>query len=69
VPGTLDTFLKDSYGYLKFNVSSPAVGLLISRQGPANQALNRWSGIRTLHKTQVGAATLTAPCFPPFCGF
>jgi hypothetical protein len=69
VPGNLDTFLKDSYGYLKFNVSSPAVGLLISKQGPANQAGNRWSGIRTLHKTAVGAATLSAPCFPPFCGF
>jgi hypothetical protein len=69
VPGNLDTFLKDSYGYLKFNVSAPAVGLLISRQGPPNQPLNRWSGIRTLHKTAVGTATLVTPCFPPFCGF
>jgi FlaG/FlaF family flagellin (archaellin) len=69
VPGTLDTFLKNSYGYLKFQVSAPAVGLLLSRQAPANQAANRWSGIRTLHKTQVGSATLTARCFPPFCGF
>jgi hypothetical protein len=69
VPGNLETFLKDSYGYLKFNVSAPAVGLLISRQGPPNQANNRFSGIRTLHKTAVGTATLAAPCFPPFCGF
>jgi hypothetical protein len=69
VPGNLDTFLKDSYGYLKFNVSSPAVGLLISKQGPANQGVNRFSGIRALHKTAVGGATLVAPCFPPFCGF
>jgi hypothetical protein len=69
VPGNLTTFLKDSYGYLKFNVSAPAVGLLISVQGPANQVNNRWSGIRTLHKTNVGTATLVAPCFPPFCGF
>jgi hypothetical protein len=59
VPGNLDTFLKDSYGYLKF----------ISKQGPANQGINRFSGIRTLHKTAVGTATLLAPCFPPFCGF
>jgi hypothetical protein len=69
VPGNLDTFLKDSYGYLKFSVSSPAVGLLHSKQGPANQGQNRWSGVRTLHKTAVGTAVLTAPCFPPFCGF
>jgi hypothetical protein len=69
VPGNLDTFLKDSYGYLKFNVATPAVGLLHSKQGPANQGKNRWSGVRTLHKTAVGTATLVAPCFPPFCGF
>jgi DNA-binding beta-propeller fold protein YncE len=69
VPGNLATFLKDSYGYLKFNVTNPAVGLLVSRQGLASQAANRFSGIRTLHKTQVGAGVLLAPCFPPFCGF
>jgi hypothetical protein len=69
VPGNLATFLKDSYGYLKFNVTNPAVGLLVSRQGAAGQAANRFSGIRTLHKTQVGAGVLLAPCFPPFCGF
>jgi hypothetical protein len=68
VPGSLNSFLKDSYGYLKIN-TTPAVGLLMSRQGAANQAQNRFSGIRTLHKTQVSSATLTAPCFPPFCGF
>jgi hypothetical protein len=68
VPVNINTFLKDSYGYLKFS-TSPAVGLLISRQGAANQSVNRFSGIRALHKTQVSSATLTAPCFPPFCGF
>jgi DNA-binding beta-propeller fold protein YncE len=62
VPGSLDAFLKDSYGYLKFT-TTPAVGLL------AHQVNNHFSGFRTLHKTQVGSATLTAPCFPPFCGF
>jgi hypothetical protein len=68
VPGSLNNFLKDSYGYLKLT-TTPAVGLLMSRQNPANLAINRFAGIRTLHKTQVAAATLTAPCFPPFCGF
>jgi DNA-binding beta-propeller fold protein YncE len=62
VPGSLDAFLKDSYGYLKFT-TTPAVGLL------AHRVNNHFSGFRTLHKTQVGSATLTAPCFPPFCGF
>jgi len=65
--GGYNNFLKDSYGYLKFNVTSPAVGLLISRQGAAGQPINRFSGIRTLHKTQVGSATLSMPVFPPFC--
>lgn len=65
--GGYNNFLKDSYGYLKFNVTSPAVGLLISKQGVAGQPINRFSGIRTLHKTLVGAATLSLPVFPPFC--
>ena len=65
--GGYNNFLKDSYGYLKFNVTSPAVGLLISKQGAAGQPINRFSGIRTLHKTQVGSATLSLPVFPPFC--
>jgi hypothetical protein len=69
VPGDITTFLKNSYGYLKFNTNVGAVGLLLSAQGPANQPNNRWSGIRTLHKTNVGSATLVVPMFPPFCGF
>jgi hypothetical protein len=68
VPGNLNNFLKGSYGYIKFN-SSPAVGLLLSQQGAANQMINRWSGIRLLHKTNVGPATLVTPCFPPFCAY
>lgn len=70
VPAGYNAFLKGSYGYIKFNVTSPAVGLLISVQGaPANYPNNRFAGIRTLHKTNVGAATLTSPVFPPFCVF
>jgi len=65
--GNYNNFLKDSYGYIKFNVTSPAVGLLISKQGAAGSQVNRFSGIRTLHKTAVGAATLSSPIFPPFC--
>jgi hypothetical protein len=69
VPGPLTAFLKDSYGYMKFNVSAPAVGLLISRQSALGSAQNRWAGVRTLHKTAVRPATLAAPMFPPFCGY
>jgi hypothetical protein len=69
VPGPLTAFLKDSYGYLKFNVSAPAVGLLVSRQSALGNARNRFSGIRALHKTAVGTATLAMPTFPPFCGY
>ncbi|HYE73258.1 MAG TPA: hypothetical protein VEF04_08005, partial [Blastocatellia bacterium] len=66
--GGYNNFLKDSYGYLKFNVTSPAVGLLISKQGPVlDYPFGRFSGIRTLHKTQIGTATLLMPVFPPFC--
>jgi hypothetical protein len=68
VPGNINTFLKGDFGYLKFN-TTPAVGLLISKQGAANSNVNQFSGIRTLHKTNVGEATLITPCFPPFCGF
>jgi hypothetical protein len=69
VPGPLTAFLKDSYGYLKLNVSAPAVGLLISRQSAPGNARNRWAGVRGLHKTAVGTATLAMPMFPPFCGY
>jgi hypothetical protein len=69
VPGPLTNFLKDSYGYLKFNVSGPAVGLLLSRQAAGNATKNRYAGVRALHKTATGAATLRMPMFPPFCGF
>jgi hypothetical protein len=31
--------------------------------------VNRWAGIHTLHKTNVGAATLVMPMLSPFCGF
>ncbi|HYE73313.1 MAG TPA: hypothetical protein VEF04_08280, partial [Blastocatellia bacterium] len=67
VPGSFDTFLNFSSGYLKFRVSVPAVGLLVSKQGSSGTPLNRWSGIRTLHKTDFGTAQLIAPIFPPYC--
>ncbi|HYE73596.1 MAG TPA: choice-of-anchor Q domain-containing protein, partial [Blastocatellia bacterium] len=67
VPGSLSSFLKDSYGYIKFNVSGPAVGLLFSRQGASGQPQNRFAGIRTLHKTNTGYTALFVPVFPPFC--
>lgn len=67
VPGSFDTFLNFSHGYLKFSVTAPSVGLLVSKQGPAGTPVNRWSGIRTLHKTLFGTAQLIAPVFPPYC--
>lgn len=67
VPGNLSSFLKDSYGYIKFNVSAPAVGLLFSRQGVIGQSKNRFAGIRTLHKTGTGYTALFVPVFPPYC--
>lgn len=73
MPSNLNAFLKDSYGYLKCNVRTPAVGLLLSEQGTGGNSRDLveywWGGIRTLHKTAVGAAQLTIPLFSPFCGF
>jgi hypothetical protein len=72
VPGSLGSFLRDSYGYLKFNTTAPAFGLLISKQGAQGQAANRFAGIRALHKTGYTSPfffSLRVPCFPPFCGF
>ncbi len=47
-------------GHLKFNVMG-AVGLIMTpRTAP-------WRGIRTLHKTQTVATTLTIPIFVPVC--
>jgi hypothetical protein len=68
VPGPLTNFLKDRYGYLRFNVTTPSVGLLLTRQGAANQAQRRFAGIHDLHQTAANAATLLLPVFPPFCG-
>lgn len=73
VPGGIDNFLKNSHGYMKFNVSGPAVGLLLSKQGVGTgggggASEYRWVGIRGLHKTNIGQAMLLAPIFPPFCG-
>jgi hypothetical protein len=67
VPGPLTNFLKDRSGHLRFNLSTPAVGLLLVMQGAANQAQRRFAGIRALHKTATNAATLVLPVFPPFC--
>lgn len=69
VPGSLTSFLSGHYGYVKMNVSSPAVGLIISKHGIAGSPVNRFSGIRTLHKTTVGTATITAPVFSPYCQY
>jgi hypothetical protein len=68
VPGTLTNFLKDRYGYLKFNASGPAVGLILSKQGASGSGQNCFSGIRALHKTAAAASSLRLPVFPPFCG-
>ncbi|HYE73540.1 MAG TPA: hypothetical protein VEF04_09415, partial [Blastocatellia bacterium] len=67
VPGSLAGFLKDRHGYMKFNLTTPAVGLVLSKQGVAGQPQNRFSGIRTLHKTQLTTSSLRLPVFPPFC--
>ncbi|HYE75909.1 MAG TPA: hypothetical protein VEF04_21370, partial [Blastocatellia bacterium] len=67
-PGTLAGFLKDRYGYLKFNLTSPAVGLIQNKQGaPAQYPNNRFAGIRSLHKTAVISSSLKLPIFHPFC--
>ncbi len=49
-------------GTLKWNVAG-AVGLIMT----PTTAPNKWSGIRTLHKTNVAANTLTIPIWSPFC--
>ena len=61
VPNGLGNLIKmGQAGYLKFNVGG-AVGLLLTPRGGA------WTGIRTLHKTQTVATTLTIPIFVPVC--
>ena len=47
-------------GSLKFNVGA-AVGLLLTPRTAT------WKGIRTLHKTQTVATTITIPIFAPVC--
>ncbi|MFN7928681.1 MAG: hypothetical protein U0Y68_12160 [Blastocatellia bacterium] len=61
VPNGLSGLLKTGQaGHLKFNVGG-AVGLLLTPRGGA------WTGIRTLHKTQTTATTLTIPILVPVC--
>jgi len=67
VPNSLANFLKDRHGYIKFNLSSPGIGLILSKQRASGQAQNRFSGIRALHKTTTTSAALTLPTFQPFC--
>lgn len=61
VPNGLGNLIKSGQaGHLKFNVRG-AVGLLLTpRTAP-------WRGIRTLHKTQTSATSLTIPIFVPVC--
>ncbi len=61
VPNGLGILIKAGQaGSLKFNVGG-GVGLLLTpRTAP-------WRGIRTLHKTQTTATTLTIPIFAPIC--
>jgi hypothetical protein len=54
---------------MRLPLRAPAVGLLFSRQGVVNASTNRWAGIRALHATKLGEATLKLPVFSPFCGF
>ena len=49
-------------GSLKFNVGGGAGLLLTPRTSP-----NKWSGIRTLHKTSSTFTTLTIPVLVPVC--
>lgn len=67
VPGTLTSFLQNRTGYLKVNLTSPAVGLLLTRQGAPGQPQGRFAGIRSLHKTAVTASALRLPVFTPVC--
>lgn len=61
VPNGLGTLIKTGQaGSLKFNVGG-AVGLIMTPRTAA------WKGIRTLHKTQATATTLTIPVFIPAC--
>ena len=61
VPKGLGNLIKSGQaGSLKFNVGA-AVGLLLTPRTA------QWRGIRTLHKTQTVATTLTIPIFVPVC--
>ena len=61
VPGGLGNLIKTGQaGTLKFNVGA-AVGLLLTPRTAT------WKGIRTLHKTQTVATTITIPIFIPVC--
>ncbi len=67
VPGGLGTGARalvktGEVATMKWNVRG-AVGLIMT---PTN-AGNSWSGIRTLHKTNVAANTLTIPVYAPTC--
>ena len=63
VSGQLSNLIpKGEVGTLRFNVGA-AVGLLMT----SNK--NTFSGIRTLHKTQVGPRAITVPQFMPDCNF
>ncbi|MBS1809575.1 MAG: hypothetical protein JST84_15555 [Acidobacteria bacterium] len=61
MPNGLNNLIKTGQaGHLKFNVGG-AVGLLLTPRTAT------WKGIRTLHKTQTTATTLTIPIFVPAC--
>ncbi|HEX4945830.1 MAG TPA: right-handed parallel beta-helix repeat-containing protein [Blastocatellia bacterium] len=61
VPNGLGNLIKTGQtGTLKFNVGG-AVGLLLTPRTAT------WKGVRTLHKTQTTATTLTIPIFVPVC--
>ena len=63
VSGTLGNLIpKGEVGTIRFNVYA-AVGLLMT----SNK--NTFSGIRTLHKTQVGKSTIVVPQFMPDCQY
>ena len=61
VPNGLGNLIKAGQaGTLKFNVGA-AVGLLLTPRTAT------WKGLRTLHKTQTVATTITIPIFAPVC--
>lgn len=66
-PGQLSGFLKESFGYVKLNLSAPAVGLLMNKQGIASGSKNRFSGIHALHTIATTGAILQLPVIPPSC--